>query len=100
MPRVQFNQGGAKVGETTQATVEAMAEYMKSNDKTYTLVGYASIEGSTEFNQTLSVQRAEALKNLLVELGVDESRLTVVGNGETDKFSTENLSVNRVVIVE
>lgn len=100
MPRVQFNQGGAKVGETTQATVEAMAEYMKSNDKTYTLVGYASTEGSTEFNQTLSVQRAEALKKLLVELGVDESRLTVVGNGETDKFSTENLSVNRVVIVE
>ncbi|HYS40534.1 MAG TPA: OmpA family protein [Pseudonocardiaceae bacterium] len=47
-----------------------------------TLIGTTSSEGSTEANQTLSEQRAQAIRALLIQLGVDQSRITASGEGE------------------
>lgn len=101
MPRVQFYLNSARILETTLGNVYDMAEYMKLHtDKTYTIVGYASVEGSESYNTNLSERRANALKDKLVEYGVDKKQLNVHGNGATDKFSKDSRSMNRVVIVE
>lgn len=61
--------------------------------------GYASPEGPHDNNNTLSVKRAEAVKNLLVKkYGIDPSRITTEGCGETDKLF-EIYEFNRVAML-
>lgn len=55
------------------------------------IVGYCDNSGSDEFNQKLSLKRAETVKNILVkQYGIDANRITIVGKGKTqgpkDKF--------------
>lgn len=101
MPDLQFNINSATLTPTSQATIVKMAEYMKNNpDKKYTISGYASVEGTKEYNEKLSLARAEVVKEALVEHGVSSDILEVVGCGATDQFSTDIRGLNRIVIVE
>ncbi len=47
------------------------------------LTGHADRSGSAAYNQKLSVRRAEAVKAVLVGLGVAPEQITTVGKGET-----------------
>ena len=61
--------------------------------------GYASPEGPHDNNNSLSVRRAEAVKDLLVKkYGIDPSRITTEGCGETDKLF-EIYEFNRVAML-
>lgn len=101
MPNIQFEQGSKHLVPTSESTVIKMAEYMKSKpNKVYTLMGYASVEGSTKYNEQLSLLRAETLRNKLIDYGVNQNNLKVVGYGETDKFSEEIRELNRIVVIE
>ena len=55
------------------------------------IAGFTSSEGSSEYNMTLSEERAQAVVNHLVGLGVAERKLNPVGYGETQPL-TENES--------
>lgn len=61
-----------------------VGEYL-SHDKNIELVllaGYTDAYGSREENQELSVARAQAVKNFLVEQGLEESQISIKGHGE------------------
>lgn len=47
------------------------------------LTGHADRSGSAAYNQKLSLRRAEAVKQVLVGLGVPLDQITTVGKGET-----------------
>ena len=47
------------------------------------MAGYTSAEGSDEVNQKLSEDRANAVRNYLVEKGVKADRISIVGYGRT-----------------
>lgn len=49
--------------------------------------GHTDSEGDDAYNQKLSQQRSDTVKAKLVELGVDESRITSKGYGETKPIS-------------
>ena len=67
---------------------------------TYTINGYAdSATGTPAFNQKLSLERAQVVKDLLVKkYGISADRLKVAAGGGVDKFGQPIL--NRVVLVE
>lgn len=44
--------------------------------------GFTDSSGGSTMNQVLSERRAEAVKNALVDMGVDASRLSARGFGE------------------
>ena len=78
-----------------------MANYLKDNpDAKASVTGYAdSGTGTAEINQRLARQRAEAVRDLLVQkYGIDESRLTVDSKGSSEQPFAEN-DWNRVVIM-
>lgn len=99
-PKVQFKQGSAKITETSMANIYDIADALKDADGTIKVTGYASTEGSTSYNKTLSLKRAEAVKNALVKAGVDASKIEVSGAGATNKFNPDELNTNRVVVTE
>jgi len=54
------------------------------NFKSISVVGYTDRIGSVEYNKSLSLRRANAVKNHLVTHGVDSSKIRVEGRGKSD----------------
>jgi outer membrane protein OmpA-like peptidoglycan-associated protein len=63
--------------------------------------GHTDIVGSDEFNQKLSEQRAEAVRDYLIQQGLDQQTITAVGLGKTmpiaDNTTAEGRQKNRRV---
>lgn len=94
-----FECGKTQIDYTGEITLDQLAEQIKASDKTYTITGYASLEGTEKFNNELSLNRAKVVYNGLVKRGVDSSKLKVVGGGPTDKFG-KKYELNRTITVK
>lgn len=68
-------------------------------DESYEISGHTDSRGSRSHNLNLSQNRANSVKQWLIEHGVDESRLTTVGYGPDDPVAPndtpENMYKNR-----
>lgn len=93
--------------DSTEITMDEHAKLVKiadmMNEYPATVVvieGFASKEGTSEYNLILSANRAESVKTELIQMGVDpDSIMSVEGKGETEEFDFTALSPNRRVIV-
>ena len=96
---VFFTIGSYYIRPAEGEKIEALAEWMKANpDFNVSLVGYADKKtGTPKINETLSANRARVVKERLVKLGVDESKIMTAYKGDTVQPFAENAK-NRVVI--
>ena len=101
-PAIRFKFNSARVSANDKVTLYDVAQIMKQNPDTKAVIkGYADKKtGSEAYNQKLSERRANAVKDILVDYGVDESRLSTVGEGVSIQPYADNNSWNRVVIIE
>jgi outer membrane protein OmpA-like peptidoglycan-associated protein/uncharacterized protein YegP (UPF0339 family) len=60
--------------------VQGLKENPKMNVR---MAGYTSAEGTEEINQKLSEQRANTVRDYLIEKGIAPERITVIGYGRT-----------------
>ena len=60
--------------------------------------GHTDTQGSEQYNQQLSQRRADAVKNVLVQQGVNPSRIRTVGYGESQPISSNHATNRRVEI--
>ena len=98
---VFFKIGSDKLSPQEEMNLSYLASKMKEfPNMTYTINGYAdSATGTPSINQKLSLERAQAVKDLLVKkYGISADRLSVAAGGGVDKFGQPIL--NRVVLVE
>lgn len=94
---VHFKKASAKIEDESE--VVALAEQIKAAGKKVSIFGYASSEGSEEYNNNLSEQRAMVVKSALSKY-VDKKLLgKATGLGTTSKFDSDSYDANRVVIV-
>ncbi len=102
LPNVQFYTDKSKLIPYSYASIAQLAEYMISHDNlTVTIEGHTDSKGDDNHNMQLSQERADEVKKALVGFGVDPSRITAVGYGETrpkaSNDSQEGRSLNRRV---
>jgi OOP family OmpA-OmpF porin len=68
-----------------RATLDDFASRIKGIDpEAIKTVGHTDRVGSSEYNQRLSEQRAEAVKTYLVSIGIAAQRVVTSGKGETE----------------
>ncbi len=83
---------------------DLLAKLQGMNTEVMVNVGHTDSIGSNEYNERLSVRRAEAVKAYIVSKGVDAARVYTEGKGETqpvaDNKTAEGRAKNRRVTVE
>lgn len=70
-------------------------EMRKDPNVRFHINGHASVEGSAEYNQKLSVDRANAVKIYLVNSGVNANNLITVGYGATQPVASNETESGR-----
>lgn len=92
--------------EEAESVLKPIADFLMRNDVTILLCGTTAGDGNSAYTMDLSQARAEAVKQSLVDLGVDPSHITAVGLGSTDPWhvygiptSDKAASCNRKVVL-
>ena len=72
--------------------------YLRNNPtKSVDIIGYADELGNTDYNNKLSSDRAQNVKDILVKSGIDASRLNIVGNGVDNSVDKNSEYARRLV---
>lgn len=78
--------------------INFLTKYLKENPSAKTdVIGYADEIGNSDYNKALSQRRAENVKKILVDSGIDASRLNIVGNGEDTSVNKDSKQARQVV---
>ena len=86
---ILFNSGKATFKPETMPVLEAINAILKEYPTSrFSIEGHTDSDGSNALNQTLSENRAAAVKNFLIENGIESSRLRSTGFGETKPITT------------
>lgn len=88
---LEFSHGGTELDAADGVILDLVAEAIKKNcsGKTITIEGHTSITGSEEYNQKLSLNRAEAVRDYLISRGIPADQLKAVGFGESRPITTD-----------
>ncbi len=76
--------------ESTKVFVDIIRILDEYPNSKFTVEGHTDSVGSEELNQRLSEERAQSVKQFLVQEGIDEFRLSAVGYGETKPIASNN----------
>lgn len=86
---VSFDSGSDKVNPGLYSEIDRIAQIMIQYPQTRIRVeGHTDSQGKDAYNLNLSQRRAQAVSNLLVQKGLDASRINVVAFGETQPVAT------------
>jgi len=99
-----FDHDKSVVKQAGKDALHALDEKIKSKGATVVdidVIGHTDSDGSEEYNQALSVRRANAVRDFMVSEGIDASIIDVSGKGElspvADNRTREGRALNRRV---
>jgi OmpA-OmpF porin, OOP family len=95
---VYFDFNSSKPVNSSLSGVDFLVKYLKNNPSANAeIIGYADEIGSSSYNKQLSQKRAEAVKNIVINSGIDASRLNVIGNGEDTSVNKNSKEARQIV---
>ncbi|MFZ9387198.1 MAG: OmpA family protein [Chitinophagaceae bacterium] len=93
---ILFITGSSKLQTSSFKGLNDVAKIMTENPgMSLAIDGHTDNVGSDEFNQKLSDNRAASVKDYLVSKGVDASRITATGHGETMPIADNKTAAGR-----
>jgi len=96
MPDVLFDTGKADLKATTRERLAKVAGILLAYPDIHVEVdGYTDSTGSPNFNERLSQQRAESVRNYLASQGVRQSSMTTQGFGPSNPIASNDTAAGR-----
>jgi len=93
---IEFETDSAKLTLVGKSIVYKVAEVLKKYPHLKVeITGYTDSDGDDKYNLKLSQKRVDAVKAMLVELGIDAKRLKAVGYGESKPLVPNNSPQNK-----
>lgn len=92
---IQFNSGSDVLKQSSYNSLDQVAVLMTENDFNLSLSGYTDNTGREDSNLELSKRRANAVKQYLIDKGVDASRLAAEGYGIANPIADNNTRAGR-----
>lgn len=93
---IQFEFDSYVLKTSSYPTLDRISQDLRNTDASMTLEGYASSEGTEAYNIQLSKDRANAVKNYLVNSGVAANKLDVIGYGEANPVASNATEAGRI----
>lgn len=91
-----FDTGGANLHPGSKKNLEPLVKYLRENkERNISIEGHTDSVGNDEFNRELSLRRADAVKQYLLQSGIDENRIRTRGFGETYPVASNSNSSGR-----
>ncbi len=98
MQLVNFVYDEAELTDISQVKVRAIIEQIKlAEDIRIEIYTYTDDIGSDGYNERLSARRAEALRNLLIENGINADDITAVGMGEKNPIADNSTEAGQAI---
>ncbi len=88
---IRFDVNKTTIKPESMGVINRIHKLMTAHEEIkFSVEGHTDSDGETEFNQQLSEGRADAVLNLLISMGIDATRLTSKGFGESKPISTND----------
>jgi outer membrane protein OmpA-like peptidoglycan-associated protein len=96
MEEVLFDLGESELKPGGERAVQQLARFLEENpDREVLVEGYTDTTGDESFNQELSRERAEAVRQQLVTAGVERDRIEIRAHGEDYPVATNETAAGR-----
>jgi peptidoglycan-associated lipoprotein len=87
--RVFFDTNGYSLSPEAQATLQRQAQWLKTyGNVRVTIEGHCDERGTREYNLALGEQRANAVRDYLISLGISPDRITTISYGKERPVAT------------
>ena len=94
---IQFEFDSSVLKTESYSTLDRLSSDLRESGATVTLDGHASAEGSEAYNLNLSRDRANSVKQYLVNSGVDAAKINVQALGESAPIASNATEEGRVL---
>ncbi len=93
---IQFEFDSSVLKTESYSTLDRLAKELRDTNGSVKLDGYASAEGNEAYNMNLSKDRANAVRQYLVNAGVAAAKITAEGKGESNPVASNDTEAGRV----
>lgn len=88
---IRFDVNKATLKPESMGVINGIYDLLKNNpDLKFSIEGHTDSDGDNDFNQKLSEERAKAVREKLIAMGIDKDRLTSKGFGESKPIDSND----------
>lgn len=93
---VLFSTNKAELASGGTRNVQKLADFLKQFTQRKVMIeGYTDSTGSNDYNQMLSVRRADAVRSALIDMGISSDRINTHGYGEEFPVASNKTAAGR-----
>ena len=81
---IYFDFDKSELSSVSKKEIKKFVEKYKNIINKFLVVGHTDTKGTKKYNYKLSIERAAVIKNLLIDLGIKEQNIKILGKGEID----------------